>query len=272
MFGCRTGLGETSSRRVKPLADIHSETETRGIALSQVGVRGVSAWLFIADPLKTYGPLPVSVDVGVALDSRKRAAHLSRLGEAVTSLDGHLALRTLPAWLTDVTRRLESQNGSARFAFPLLFPREAPVSRAMGLLRIEAEAAARVGAGEPQLWQTVRLPVQTLCPCSKAMSDRGAHNQRCLVTLSVRSVEGIAYADLVARVEATGSCEIYPILKREDERYVTERAYARPAFVEDLARDLIGELRGIPGLLERRIEVVSQESIHPHDAFAVVEA
>jgi GTP cyclohydrolase I len=257
---------------VKPLADIHSEKETRDIALSQVGVRGVSAWLAIADPVKTYGPVPVNVDLGVSLESHKRAAHLSRLGEAVTSLDGHLALRSLPAWLEGVTRRLESRSGTARFAFPLLFPREAPVSRAMGLLRIEAEAGATVSAGETQLWQTVRLPVQTLCPCSKAMSDRGAHNQRCLVTLSVRSLEGISYAEMVARVEATGSCEIYPILKREDERFVTERAYARPAFVEDLARDLIGELRSIPGLLGRRIEVVSQESIHPHDAFAIVEA
>jgi GTP cyclohydrolase IB len=257
---------------VKPLPDTHSETETRATALAQVGVRGVAAWLSIADPARTFGPLPVTVDLGVALAATKRAAHLSRLGEAVTALDGHLALNTLPAWLTTVAKRLESTGAEARFAFPLLLTREAPVSRVSGLLRIEAEAGARLQAGEVQLWQSVSLPIQTLCPCSKAMSDRGAHNQRCLVSLRVRSRHGISYEELVHRVEATGSCEVYPVLKRTDERFVTERAYARPAFVEDVARDLAVELRGLEGVLDRRIEVVSQESIHPHDAFAIAES
>ena len=257
---------------MKPLPDIHSEKETRDTALAQVGVRGVSAWLSIADPARTFGPLPVTADLAVSLDSSKRAAHLSRLGEAITGLDGHLALNALPGWLMTVAKRLDSTTAQVRFAFPLLLAREAPVSRASGMLRIEAEAGARLGGGDVQLWQSVSLPVQTLCPCSKAMSDRGAHNQRCLVTLNVRSRHGLSYEELVHRVEATGSCEIYPVLKREDERFVTERAYARPAFVEDVARDLVAELRGIEGVLERRIEVVSQESIHPHDAFAVVES
>jgi GTP cyclohydrolase IB len=257
---------------VKALPDIHSQEETREIALDQVGVRGVSAWLSIADPSGTFGPLPVTVDLGVSLAATKRGAHLSRLGEAITALDGHLALDSLPTWLATVARRLDSSGAEARFAFPLLLTREAPVSRASGLLRIEAEARARLAAGEVQLWQSVSVPIQTLCPCSKAMSDRGAHNQRCLVTLRVRSRSGLSYEELVRLVEANGSCEIYPVLKREDERFVTERAYARPAFVEDVARDLVSALRGTEGLLERRIEVVSLESIHPHDAFAIVES
>jgi GTP cyclohydrolase I len=257
---------------LKNLPDVHSELEKRNLALPHVGVRGVSAWLSIIDPVRTFGPLPVMVDLGVSLAADKRGAHLSRLGEAITALDGRLALETLPRWLTTVAERLESTAVKTRFAFPILLPREAPVSRASGLVRIEAEANGHLTSGEAELWQSVSLPVQTLCPCSKAMSDRGAHNQRCLVTLSVRSRQGLSYEELVRRIEATGSCEIYPVLKREDERYVTERAYARPAFVEDVARDLAGELSGMNGLLERRIEVVSQESIHPHDAVAVVES
>jgi GTP cyclohydrolase I len=257
---------------VKPLVDIHSEKELRGTALAQVGVRSVAAWLSIADPVRTFGPLPTSVDMSVSLAASQRAAHLSRFGEAVTALDGHLALNHLPAWMTTVAKRLESTGAAAQFAFPLLLEREAPVSRVSGLIRVDATAAARLEAGEVQLWQTVALPIQTLCPCSKAMSDRGAHNQRCLVTLSVRSRHGVSYEELVRRVEASGSCEVYPVLKREDERFVTERAYARPSFVEDVARDLVAELGRVDGLLDRRIEVVSQESIHPHDAFAVVES
>jgi len=254
---------------VSNLPDIHALDETRGIALAQVGVRGVAAWITVVDPVRAHGPLPALADLGVSLAADQRAAHLSRLGEAVTALDGRLALAALPDWLRSVAKRLESREAEARFAFPLLLTREAPVSRASGLLRIEAEASARLKAGEAQLWQSISLPIQTLCPCSKAMSDRGAHNQRCQVTLAVRSAEGLSYDALVSLVEAAGSCEVYPVLKRADERFVTERAYARPAFVEDVARDLAATVRALDGVLAQRIEVVSQESIHPHDAFAV---
>ena len=275
--------GEDSS---PPLADLHSHADERGVHLSEVGVRGVAARLTVEDPGAQHGPLPARLSLSVALLAHQRGAHLSRFGEAIASWNERLRLQDLPAICEGLAGRFESPFAKLEGSFPLLVERRAPVSGSAGLIELQAGFAGMAGEGlrrpmgggaeveaSPARSLTQRLTafVQTVCPCSKAISEQGAHNQRCQVTVEVRSPEGLSYLELHRAIERAGSCEVYPVLKRPDEKHVTERAYAHPAFVEDVAREIARALDLWPNVRGYRIEVVSQESIHPHDAYAIAE-
>jgi len=232
-------------------------------------VRGVSALLTIVDAKNSHGPVPALLSFGVALPADRRGAHLSRFGEALGGLGGLLRLADLPEHCRELARRLEVKAARISARFPLLVERSAPVSGSSGLLRMEAGATALCDGDRVELRQQIAVPAQSLCPCSKEMSERGAHNQRCLITADIESGAGLAYLDLIEALEGTASCPVFPVLKRPDEHYVTERAYERPAFVEDIAREAARVVSRWPGALRYRIEVASEESIHPHDAYAV---
>ncbi len=253
------------------LPDVHARTDARGIPLSEVGVRDVPTRLTIVDPDASHGPALVHLSLSVALPAERRAAHLSRLGEAVWALGERVALADLPEVCRKLADRLEVPSARIEGRFSLLAKREAPVTRAIGLVEIPVGFSASWTRGEPRLKQRLIAYVQSLCPCSKEMSEKGAHNQRCRVQVDAESSAGLPYLKLLAAVEASGSCQIFPVLKRPDEKWVTERAYARPAFVEDIARDLLQALRQLPSIGAARVEVQSQESIHPHEAYAIAE-
>ena len=155
--------------------------------------------------------------------------------------------------------------------FSILVRREAPVTRAVGLVEIPCGFSAGWTPEAAWLRQRLTAHVQSLCPCSKEMSEKGAHNQRCRVQVDAESKAGLPYLQLLEAVEASGSCQLFPVLKRPDEKWVTDKAYARPAFVEDIARDAAMAIGRLPSIGKTRVEVQSQESIHPHDAYAVSE-
>jgi GTP cyclohydrolase IB len=237
--------------------------------LPEVGVRGVAALLAIVDSKDTHGPVPALLSFGIALPADRRGAHLSRFGEALLGLGGQLRIAELPAHCRELARRLEASSARISVSFPLLVERRAPVSGASGLIRIEAGVSVLCDGDRVELRQQISVPAQSVCPCSKEMSERGAHNQRCLITANVESATGLAYLALIEALESTASCPVFPVLKRPDEQHVTERAYERPAFVEDIAREAARVLSGWPGALRFRVDVTSEESIHPHDAYAV---
>jgi GTP cyclohydrolase I len=157
------------------------------------------------------------------------------------------------------------------FKFPYFRSKAAPVTKAKGLLDYGVTFEVNATAQEVDFVVTVEVPVATLCPCSKAISERGAHNQRGVVTFSVRFIEPIWIEDLIELVETSASCELYSVLKRPDEKFVTEAAYDNPVFVEDLVRNVAVKARAHPDIRWFRVEADNAESIHNHNAYAVIE-
>lgn len=254
------------------LPDVHARADVRGIALAEVGVRGVAAQITLDGWLGSELPVAATCALYASLPADRRAGHLSRFGEALGALCEHpLSASHLCEAAGDLARRLEADRAGLRLEFSQLVPRAAPVSGAVGMTRIDCAIAAQWHTGAVEFWQEVSTLVQTVCPCSKEMAARGAHNQRCRVTARVQSVGGLAQQELIALLEAGGSAQVYPVLKRMDEKLLTERAYDHPAFVEDVVRDLAIALSRQAHALRYRVEAQSQESIHPHDAYALAE-
>jgi len=173
--------------------------------------------------------------------------------------------------LRALTRRLDSQAAHVEFEFPFFLEKKAPVSRAVGLMDYTARFSATLADGEVDFIVTAIVPVTTLCPCSKAISAQGAHNQRGQVTFSIRSHPPLWIEEMIRLVEDSASSELYSLLKRPDEKAVTERAYENPVFVEDLVRNIAARSDREPRIAWYRVEAENFESIHNHNAYAVVE-
>jgi GTP cyclohydrolase I len=182
-----------------------------------------------------------------------------------------MTLRSIPSFLSDIQRRLEADDAHVELSFPYFMAKRAPVSGVESLMEYRCTFRASRRGPTLDFVLAVRVPVKSLCPCSKAISERGAHNQRSLVDVEVRSTEFIWIEDVVAAVEACGSAPLFALLKREDEKYVTELAYDNPKFVEDLVRDAVIAIRKLPGVNWLRVSAENQESIHNHSAYAQIE-
>ncbi|OYV05654.1 MAG: GTP cyclohydrolase I FolE2, partial [Verrucomicrobiales bacterium VVV1] len=208
----------------------------------------------------------------VDLPEHFKGTHMSRFVEVLHAHGGCLDVRSMVALPRELLSVLDAQKAHVEFQFPFFRNKAAPVSGKQGLVdyevRFEVEADRD---GTSDFIVTVLVPVATLCPCSKAISDRGAHNQRGLVTYSVRFSEPIWVEDLIALVERSSSCELYSILKRPDEKAVTERAYDNPVFVEDLVRNIASRSNAHENITWYRVEAENFESIHNHNAYALIE-
>jgi len=171
----------------------------------------------------------------------------------------------------DMLPLLHAERGDITAAFPYFINKSAPISGVQSLLDYEVQWIARAQAGHVEFELVVQVPVTSLCPCSKAISEYGAHNQRSHVTVSAILNEDISMDGVIRLIEDEGSCELWGLLKRPDEKFVTERAYDNPKFVEDLVRDVAARLNAHPGIARYRVEAENFESIHNHSAYAVVE-
>jgi GTP cyclohydrolase I len=203
---------------------------------------------------------------------------MSHFIEVLNRHRGEVTLRTLPALLTELRTRLDAERARVEIEFPYFLERTAPISGATSLMEYECSFVAEASADADDFVLGVRVPVATLCPCSKAISDYGAHNQRGVVVLAVRTrrcadghPELVWIEELVGLAEAAGSCPVYPLLKRPDERYVTMRAYDNPVFVEDVVRNVAVALRRDERVIWFRVHAINFESIHNHNAFARIE-
>lgn len=209
------------------------------------------------------------MDATVALPADVKGTHMSRFVEVLNDVKSELSLKNLPDLMMTMQRRLGADRAQLDATFPYFLKRAAPVSRATSLNAYRCGFHAERNGQDFSFELRVEVPVTTLCPCSKAVSERGAHNQRGYVRVRARSSGMLWIEDIVEAVESVASSPVYGLLKREDEKYVTERAYDNPVFVEDLLRDSVRVLRGHPACVTwLSVEVENIESIHNHSAFA----
>jgi GTP cyclohydrolase IB len=256
------------------MRDIQAEVDCRNLPIRKVGIRDLRYPVKVLDKTGGYQTTTATISLSVSLAADLRGTHMSRFLEVLNLHHQELTARTLPSLLGDLKERLQAESAYAEIRFCYFVERAAPVTGATGFLDFDCGFIAETGPGGDQFRLDIRVPVTSLCPCSKAISDYGAHNQRGYVEVSVitRAPEHIVWIeDIATLVEACGSAPIYPLLKRADERHVTMQAYDRPAFVEDIARDVAGALRANNDIGWYRVSAVNQESIHNHSAYAVIE-
>jgi GTP cyclohydrolase I len=253
------------------LKDTQNEPDHRNIAIDRVGVKNLRYPMRIRDKAHAEQHTIASVALTVDLPERFKGTHMSRFVEALNACGSELHIDRVRGLLEMLTERLHAECAHVDFAFPYFMEKAAPVSGIKGLIDYNVRFNATLKQGVFDFVTTVIVPVATLCPCSKSISERGAHNQRGEVTFAVRSTQPVWLEDLIQLVEQSASCELYSVLKRPDEKAVTERAYDNPVFVEDLVRNIAVRANREESIVWYKVEAENFESIHNHNAYALVE-
>jgi GTP cyclohydrolase I len=247
---------------------VQQERDSRNVAIDRVGVRSVSYPIVVMDRDSGTQNTVADVSMSVMLPHEFRGTHMSRFIEALEEYEGKIGPATLEALTKRLCSKLDATEAEIEFRFPYFVRKQAPVSGIPSYMRCEAGLYGTCKKNVFDMVTKVTVNVQTLCPCSKEISSAGAHNQRAAVRLEVRMKELVWFEEMIQMVERSSSTPLYTLLKREDEKYVTEQAYANPHFVEDVVRDLAVELNRDDRITWYGISVSSSESIHNHDAFA----
>ncbi|MCP5266068.1 MAG: GTP cyclohydrolase I FolE2 [Burkholderiaceae bacterium] len=254
------------------MPDVQGSRDERELPIHRVGIRGVRypvAWR------GQDGGVQHSVAqfaFSVALPAEQKGTHMSRFHELLESGLGPLDAATLAQLHDRMLERLDANEGTIELSFPFFVSKSAPVSGVSALMDYEVSLRADGPRGAARVALKVLVPVTSLCPCSKSIADYGAHNQRSHVTVTIEGEPMVDAAELVALIEAQASSELYGLLKRVDEKYVTERAYDNPKFVEDLVRDVAASVARLPGVRHYVVEAENFESIHNHSAYARIES
>jgi GTP cyclohydrolase I len=207
----------------------------------------------------------------VALPHNFKGTHMSRFVEVLHRNEREISVESFRDILTEMTEKLDAESGHIEMEFPYFVMKKAPVSGVESLMDYKASLIGELHGGESELWLKVVVAATSLCPCSKRISDYGAHNQRSHITVKARVNAHMWLEELIDIAEAEASCEVYGILKRPDEKYVTERAYDNPKFVEDLVRDVAVRLNKEARVRAYVVEAENFESIHNHSAYALIE-
>ena len=252
--------------------DVQKEPDKRNIQIDRVGVNGVSYPIILLDRNNKNQNTVAKVSMSVMLPHEYRGTHMSRFIETLEEFYGKVSPHNLEAFTKRLCEKLDASESSVSFEFPYYFRKKAPVSKIESYSKCDIKLEASYAANEKfDMIIGLSLNVQTLCPCSKEISRYGAHNQRALVSLKVRCKGLVWFEELIDLIEASASTPLFTLLKREDEKFVTESAYENPKFVEDLIRDLAVRLDNEEKILWYSAKVTSFESIHNHDAFAEIE-
>jgi GTP cyclohydrolase I len=254
------------------LKDVQNTVDQRGIAIQKVGVSEVHLPFLIKTKAGALQSVLAKIRLSVKLHQDYRGTHMSRFIEILSEWSQKpVSSREMEAILHDTLGRLGADKAYLEIRFKYFIEKVAPVSRLKSVLDYDCLFSASLEKEQPiDFYMGVAVPFTSLCPCSKEISAYGAHNQRGLMSVKLKQENGnfIWIEDLVALMEAQGSCPVYPLLKREDEKFVTERAYDNPKFVEDVLRDLVLALRGLQGIAWFEVECENYESIHNHSAYA----
>ena len=258
-------------RQFTELKDTQSEPDDRRIAIDRVGVKNLRYPIQVLDKAHAVQSTIANVSLTVDLPHHYKGTHMSRFIEVLNDHGPVLHVDQIKVILRELLARLDSEKAHADFEFPFFLEKKAPITGVVGLMDYTVRFSATLQGGESDFILTVIVPVTTLCPCSKAISEHGAHNQRGVVTFSIRFRKPIWIEDLIRLVESCASCELYSLLKRPDEKAVTERAYAKPVFVEDLVREVAARCNREPNITWYRVEAENFESIHNHNAYALIE-
>ena len=260
------------------MEDIQNKKGDYDFKIDKVGVENIQHPFYIkkkdGEVMATIG----TFSMGVSLEKYLKGINMSRLPIIISELytdKWHMVnyKKDTEFILNKICNRLESQDSYLNINFKYFLTKNAPVSKIQGLMPYECKLEASLNKEKYNfdMVLTLEIPITTLCPCSKAISEYSAHNQRGYVVVSIRYKDEIYIEDIISMVEEAGSCELYPILKRIDEKYVTEKAYENPRFVEDIVRLVAKKLYDDSRITWFKISSHHQESIHPHDAYAVIE-
>ena len=261
----------TKTKSKSSLHDKQSERDHRQLRIDKVGVRGLRFPIQIRD--KAHALLNTVATIGLFVDLPKefKGTHMSRFIEVLNAHGSVVHVDNITDILLAMQKKLNASTSHLEMEFPFFLTKKAPVSGRESVLHYMARFDATACGKDIDFVLTVKAQVTTLCPCSKAISAYGAHNQRGEVTVQLRSAKAVWIEDVIAMIEGSASCELFSLLKREDEKAVTERAFQNPVFVEDLVRNVVLKLNAHPDVTWYKVEAENYESIHNHNAYASIE-
>jgi GTP cyclohydrolase I len=255
---------------VSEIEDVQSHADTRRLPINRVGIKDISHPVRVRDRSAGEQHTVATFNMYVSLPHNFKGTHMSRFVE-ILHTEREISVESFRTMLGTMTERLEADAGHIEMSFPFFVMKKAPVSGVESLMNYQATLIGERVNGCTQMWVRVIVPVTSLCPCSKKISDYGAHNQRSHVTIKAKLRTHMWIEELIEIAESEASSELYGILKRPDEKYVTERAYDNPKFVEDMVRDVATRLNAEERIGAYVVESENFESIHNHSAYALIE-
>jgi len=253
------------------IPDVQNLADTRHLAIDKVGIKGIRHPVVVKDQSVGVQHTVAMFNMYVHLPHNFKGTHMSRFVEILNHHGREISVESFESILREMVDKLEAQSGHIEMSFPYFVNKTAPISGVQSLLDYDVTFIGEIDNGDYRFTMKVLVPVTSLCPCSKKISERGAHNQRSHITMTVRTGSSVWIEELIRYAEEQASCELYGLLKRPDEKYVTERAYDNPKFVEDLVRDVAAVLNEDERIEAYVIESENFESIHNHSAYALIE-
>ncbi len=256
------------------MEDIQNQSDNRQIPLQKVGVKGLEYPVQVLDKQNKIQHTTAKVDLFVNLPHHFKGTHMSRFIEVFHKYHTDISIKHFTAMLEEIRTKLEAEKSFGSISFPYFIEKEAPVTKSPGFMSYQCRYEAEVSENDSKFYIYIEVPVTTLCPCSKAISEYGAHNQRGKVRVKLLYSSFFWMEDIIRVIEESASGPLYSVLKRQDEKFVTEHAYDNPRFVEDVVREVYLALRNFP--LEKpfewfSVEAENEESIHNHNAYAYTE-
>ncbi len=251
------------------IPDIQAKTDTRQLPIDQVGIRSIRHPVKVRDRSSGEQYTIAQFNMYVGLPHNFKGTHMSRFVEVLNSHESVISVSSFKDIVREVANKLDSKTSRIEMTFPYFMEKSAPVTGVSSVVDYEATVFGELkSSGDSQITTRVVVPVTSLCPCSKEISDYGAHNQRSHVTITAMTEEFVWIEELIELAESNASSQLYGLLKRPDEKYVTEEAYDNPKFVEDIVRDVASELNRDERILAYTVESENFESIHNHSAYA----
>ena len=253
------------------MQDVQKQRDHRNLPIDKVGIKNLKYPITVRDKREGFQPTVATIDMFVSLPHKDRGTHMSRFVEMLNLFRPEVSLKKFSEILEEMKKHLNAESAHVEVTFPYFIEKKAPESNSTGLMDYTCRITGNSNkAGEIDLVSEVMVPISSVCPCSKEISEYGAHNQRGEVRLATRFKKFIWMEDMIELVEGTASCEVYSILKRVDEKHVTEKAYSNPKFVEDIVRDIAQELQKDDNITWYSVSAENFESIHNHSAYAQI--
>jgi len=253
------------------MVDVQNQRDYRNIDINKVGVKGIKYPIIVLDKMNGTQHVNAAINMYVNLPHRFKGTHMSRFIEILNEYRGEINIKTFQHILDKMRERLDAKSAHIEIRFPYFIEKKAPISKATSLMEYQCLFAGENNGEMNDFLVGVTVPVTTVCPCSKEISNLGAHNQRSIVTVKLRFKKFFWIEDVIKLIEESASCEIFSLLKRVDEKHVTERAYDNPMFVEDVVRSVAEKLNLDANFTWYSIESENIESIHNHSAYAYIE-
>jgi len=258
------------SSTTAPIADVQSSADNRHLAIDKVGIKDIRHPVRVKDRSDGEQHTIATFNMYVNLPHNFKGTHMSRFVDILNQHEREISVESFQEMLEKMVERLEAKSGHIEMSFPYFINKTAPVSKVKSLLDYDVSLIGEIVDTKIRKFIKIVIPVTSLCPCSKKISDRGAHNQRSHVTIKVGTADFIWIEELIELIETQASCELFSLLKRPDEKFITERAYDNPKFVEDMVRDVAAQLNKDKRISSYVVESENFESIHNHSAYAMI--